>query len=37
MIGSGIFAGETALFLAAAGKRVILVSPRMPSWPTRTR
>ena len=27
VIGSGIFAGETALFLAAAGKSVILVSP----------
>jgi NADPH-dependent 2,4-dienoyl-CoA reductase/sulfur reductase-like enzyme len=27
VIGSGIFAGETALFLAAAGKRVTLVSP----------
>jgi hypothetical protein len=27
VIGSGIFAGEMALFLAAAGKSVILVSP----------
>jgi NADPH-dependent 2,4-dienoyl-CoA reductase/sulfur reductase-like enzyme len=28
VIGSGILAGETALFLAAAGKRVTLVSPQ---------